>query len=213
VANDPRSLSEELSAKGISDERVLAAIAVVRRHLFVPEHYADSAYEDQPLPIGYGQTISQPYVVALMTEALELEGRERVLEIGTGSGYQTAILARLCAKVFSIEVLRPLYERARETLLERLELSNVSLRLGDGAAGWPEEGPFDAIVLTAAPKEVPEILREQLRPGGRMVLPLGSCADDQKLVLITRGKNGLDETEDLIPVRFVPMVDSGGHQV
>jgi protein-L-isoaspartate(D-aspartate) O-methyltransferase len=195
---------------GISDERVLRAFAEVSRELFVPGRFQEEADADRPLPIGFGQTISQPYVVAFMTERLALRGGERVLEIGTGSGYQTAILARLARAVFSVEIIPELAERARELLLGKLGLDNVSLRRGDGAEGWPERAPFDAILVTAAAPEVPPPLLAQLAPGGRMILPVGAPPDVQTLRLVTRGEDGASFESDLLPVRFVPLTGPSG---
>ncbi len=185
----------------IRDEGVLAAMRTAPRHIFVPEKIRSRAYDDTPLPIGYGQTISQPYIVALMTELLELEGNEKVLEIGTGSGYQAAVLAGLAAKVFSIEIVRPLAERAASDLA-RLGYDNVQVRAGDGFAGWPTEAPFDAIILTAAPPRIPQPLLDQLALGGRLVAPVGEFQQD--LVLLTREESGISR-RSIIPVRFVPM--------
>jgi protein-L-isoaspartate(D-aspartate) O-methyltransferase len=196
-----RMVREQLEARGIRDPRVLAAMASVPRHEFVPEALRDSAYEDHPLPIGHGQTISQPYVVAAMSEALGLSGDERVLEIGTGSGYQAAVLAVLCREVYTIEIVEPLAERARADLA-RLGYANVHARAGDGYRGWPEHAPFDAVIVTAAPDHVPAPLVEQLVIGGRLVLPVG--AGFQELVRITRTAEGV-ERESLMGVRFVPM--------
>ena len=165
-------VERDLSGRGIKDERVLAAMNAIPRHLFVPEPSRASAYDDRALPIGEGQTISQPYIVAFMSELLELKGGERVLEIGTGSGYQTAVLARLAAHVFSIEIIPALGARARE-LLERLGFANIEIKIGDGFFGWEEKAPFDAILLTAASPRVPEPLWRQLREGGRLILPQG----------------------------------------
>jgi protein-L-isoaspartate(D-aspartate) O-methyltransferase len=187
---------------------VLAAFAEVPRRLFVPERIQDDADADRPLPIGYGQTISQPYVVAYMTERLALTGAERVLEVGTGSGYQAAILARLAAQVFSVEVVPELAERARE-VLAALGLTNVRLRIGDGALGWPEEAPFDRIIVTAAAPDVPAALVDQLAPGGRMILPVGPELDVQMLRVIDKGNDGANLETDLLPVRFVPLTHAG----
>ncbi len=202
-------MSAELAAflreNGIRDERVLAAFAEVPRELFVPEHLRASAEGDHPLPIGFGQTISQPFVVAYMTERLRLSGAERVLEVGTGSGYQTAILARLAGEVFSIEIVPELAARAREVLLDRLRLANVRLRTGDGALGWPEEAPFDRVMVTAAATEVPPALVAQLAPGGRMILPVGESLQAQVLRVVDRGNDGVTAQSDLLPVRFVPL--------
>lgn len=199
------ALTEHLRQSGIRDERVVAAFARVPRELFVPERHRADADADRPLPIGWGQTISQPYVAAYMTERLRLSGRERVLEVGTGSGYQTAILAVLAAEVFSIEIVPELAERAREVLLGALALPNVHLRTGDGAAGWPEEAPFDRIIVTAAAPAVPPALVAQLAPGGRMILPVGEEAEVQVLRILDRGNDGPDMESDLLPVRFVPL--------
>jgi protein-L-isoaspartate(D-aspartate) O-methyltransferase len=186
---------------GVRDPRVLRAMRSVERHRYVPEQVRDRAYEDRPLPIGYGQTISQPFVVAFMTEALELDGTERVLEIGTGSGYQAAVLAELAREVYTIEIVPELAERARRDL-EEAGYTNVTVRAGDGYRGWPESAPFDAIIVTAAPDHVPQPLLDQLAVGGRMILPVGDW--DQELVLITRSETGF-ERRRVLPVRFVPM--------
>jgi protein-L-isoaspartate(D-aspartate) O-methyltransferase len=184
---------------------VLDVMARVPRHLFVPPGSRAAAYDDHPIPIGHGQTISQPYIVAFMTEALDLRGGERVLEIGTGSGYQTAILARTAREVCSIEILETLSRRAAE-VLARLNHGNVRLRTGNGHAGWPEAAPFDGVIVTCAPAVVPARLTEQLREGGRLVIPVGDSPDRQDLVRITRDRAGLRE-ERLIAVRFVPMTE------
>jgi protein-L-isoaspartate(D-aspartate) O-methyltransferase len=197
-----RMVEQQIRARGIDDERVLAAMAQVPRHLFVPEVERRQAYEDHPLPIGSGQTISQPYVVALMTSLLALTPQSRVLEIGTGSGYQAAVLSRLAAEVYSVEIVPDLAARALGTLA-RLGYDNIHVRIADGYRGWSEAAPFDAIVLTAAPREVPQPLLDQLRPGGRLVLPVGGV--DQDLVLMTKGADGSLQRQTVIPVRFVPM--------
>ena len=193
----------QIEARGIKDRRVIEAMRKVPRHLFVPPEYRDAAYEDRPLPIGEGQTISQPYIVALMTEALGLKGGERVLEIGTGSGYQAAILAELAGEVYTIEIVPSLAKRAEE-LLRDLGYDNIHVSQGDGSFGWPEAAPFDAIILTCAAPRVPERLLEQLKDKGRMVLPLGRDPFFQSLVLII--KDG-DEFEQrmITGVVFVPM--------
>jgi protein-L-isoaspartate(D-aspartate) O-methyltransferase len=198
-------VSEQIEARGIADPRVLAAMRKVPRHEFVPESARGAAYADEPLPIGYGQTISQPYIVAYMSEMLGLTGAERILEIGTGSGYQAAVLAELAAEVFTIETVSPLLERARG-VLERLGYGNIRFREGDGSGGWPEEAPFDAILAAAAPTAVPPALRDQLASDGRLILPVGSAHQD--LVLIRRRAGGFEE-RILIPVRFVPMIPGG----
>jgi len=192
---------DQIEARGIHDPRLLAALRKVHRHLFVPPEEQAGAYIDYPLAIGYGQSISQPYVVAFMTEALELRPRDRVLEIGTGSGYQAAILAELVAEVYTIEIIEPLAKKA-EARLRLMGYTNVRVRAGDGYRGWPEAAPFDAIIVTAAPDHIPQPLVDQLREGGRMVLPLGLW--DQELVRLRRSREGI-QRESLLPVRFVPM--------
>lgn len=204
------ALARSLEAMGISDAAVLRAFAEVPREAFVPERFRFEADADRPLPIGFGQTISQPYVVAFMTERLALRGTERVLEIGTGSGYQTAILAHLAREVFSVEIIPELADRAREVLLDRLGYRNVWLRAGDGAEGWPEAAPFDAILVTAAAPEIPPRLVDQLGPGGRMIIPVGGAPDVQTLRLVTRGNDGASVQSDLLSVRFVPLTGSAG---
>jgi protein-L-isoaspartate(D-aspartate) O-methyltransferase len=200
------ALSRELEAMGIRDPRVLAAVARVPRRLFVPESLREEADKDRPLPIGWGQTISQPFVVAYMTDRLELAGTERVLEVGTGSGYQTALLALLARQVFSIEIVPELCEHARQVLLGVMGLENVELATGDGRRGWPAAAPFDRIIVTAAALRVPEDLVDQLAPGGRMILPVGGQdLGGQVLRLVEKGSDGMVETEDLLPVRFVPL--------
>ena len=186
------------------DERVLAAVAAVPRHAFVPTGLQRFAYDNRPLPIGYDQTISQPSLVAMMTDLLELPDEDcHVLEIGTGSGYQAAILAELCASVHTIEIVEPLARRSSE-VLERLGYDNVSVRSGDGFAGWPEAAPFDSIVVTAAAEEAPPPLLEQLRPGGRLVIPLGPAGGVQELVVIDKDADGNLDRREVFPVRFVP---------
>jgi protein-L-isoaspartate(D-aspartate) O-methyltransferase len=196
-----RMVETQIRARAVDDSRVLAAMAKVPRHLFVPEAFRQQAYEDYPLPIGNQQTISQPYIVALMSALLELRGGERVLEIGTGSGYQAAVLAELAGEVCTIEILEPLAARARATL-GQLGYRNVEVRTGDGWAGWPERAPFDGILVTAAPPRVPELLLQQLKVGGRMVVPVGRFFQD--LMVYTRTERGF-EKRNVIPVRFVPM--------
>ncbi|QSQ26810.1 protein-L-isoaspartate(D-aspartate) O-methyltransferase [Pyxidicoccus parkwayensis] len=198
--------AEYLKRQGIRDRRVLEAMARLERADFVPERSRGEAGADAPLPIGHGQTISQPYVVALMTEALLLKGHERVLEIGTGSGYQTAVLALLCREVYTVEIV-PELARASRRLLRRLGFDNVYFRQGDGSLGWPEAAPFDAILAAAAPSEVPVPLVEQLRRGGRMVIPVGPLGGSQQLLRIQRARRRgeLPVVERLLPVRFVPM--------
>ena len=192
---------QQIEARGVRDARVLAALRRVPRQRFVPARLEPQAYSDRPLEIGWGQTISQPYVVAFMTEALELSGDERVLEIGTGSGYQAAVLAECAREVWSIEIVEPLALRARETL-RATGYGRVHLRIGDGYAGWPEAAPFDAIVVTAAPDHVPQPLLDQLADGGRMILPVGGF--QQELLLIQRHGQQFSR-KSVLPVRFVPM--------
>ncbi len=194
-------VDSQIVAGGVTDQAVLGAMRRVPRHRFMPASESEHAYGDFPLPIGYEQTISQPFIVAYMTQALRLKPDEKVLEIGTGSGYQAAILAELVAKVCTIEIVEPLAERAKETLTD-LGYRNVNLRTGDGYQGWPEERPFDAIILTAAPNHIPSPLLEQLSIGGRLIVPLGDYP--QRLLLIRRTAEGYQETE-LLPVAFVPM--------
>lgn len=205
AAERQRMVDEQIARRGIRDQRVLAAMRKIERHRFVSEAQRSGAYEDHPLPVGEGQTISQPYIVALMTEALALQGDERVLEVGTGSGYQTAILAELAAEVYSVEILPRLAEQARATL-EDLGYRNVHIRLGDGSEGWAEHAPYQGILVTAAPPEVPPALLEQLAEGGRLVIPVG--VQSQELELHTRRPEGF-RVERLAAVRFVPLVGSG----
>ena len=193
---------EQIEDRGVRDEKVLAAMRKVERHRFVPESLQKSAYTDQPLPIGHRQTISQPYIVAYMTEALELKPSDRVLEIGTGSGYQAAVLAELVKEVYSIEIVEPLAKEAAERL-KNLGYQNIHLRTGNGYRGWPEAAPFDAIMITAAPERMPQALLDQLAQGGRLVAPVGTLF--QELVRVRRTSRGFEE-EKLLPVRFVPMV-------
>ena len=200
-----RMVQEQMVARGIHDPRVLEALRKVPRHRFVPVEIRTAAYEDTPLPIGLGQTISQPYIVAFMTEALELKPQDRVLEIGTGSGYQAAVLSLLAREVYSMEIIERLGKEA-EAWLKELGYASVRVRVGDGYRGWPEAAPFDAIIVTAAPPDVPPALVAQLRPGGRMVVPVGR--GEQYLIRLRRTTNGL-ERETLLPVRFVPMVPEG----
>ncbi len=190
-------------ARGVSDARVLAAIGEIPRERFVPAEERGRAYEDSPLPIGFGQTISQPYVVAFMTEQLGLQGDEVVLEVGSGCGYQTAILARLCRRVFAIEYFEGLAAGARR-VWEELGLTNITSRVGDGGPGWPEEAPFDAILAAAAAQSVPRAWIDQLRIGGKMILPVGTVS--QTLLLVEKKSDGV-QTSDLMEVRFVPLLD------
>ena len=193
----------QLRSRDIRDARVLDAMSRVERHRFIPEPLRTQAYGDHPVPIGDGQTISQPYIVAFMTQALAVEPHHRVLEIGTGSGYQAAILGELAKEVYTIEIRPALGERATATL-RALDYRNVHVRIGNGYLGWPEHQPFDRIMVTAAPPEIPQALVEQLRQGGRMAIPVGR--DDQELRILERAGNGVTVLQTL-PVRFVPMVD------
>ena len=192
----------QLKARGIKDQKILEAMRKVPRHAFVPENMIPYAYNDEPLPIGEGQTISQPYIVAYMTEALELRGDECVLEVGTGSGYQTAILAEIVREVFTVELVSALSNRAQENI-KRLKYTNVHFKIGDGTYGWRENAPYDAVMVTAAPDKVPHFLEEQLKIGGRMIIPVGSAI--QELVLVIREKRKYKKKR-LLPVRFVPLV-------
>lgn len=192
----------QIKRRGIRDPKVLEAMLKVPRHLFVPEQMKELAYGDEPLPIGEGQTISQPYIVAYMTEALKLTGHEKVLEIGTGSGYQTAILAELAREVYTVELIPELSRRAQKVLRE-LGYQNIHFLIGDGTLGWPEHAPYEAILVSAAPATVPRSLIEQLKENGRLIIPVGT--EYQELVLVRKKKDGWEE-ERLIPVRFVPLV-------
>jgi protein-L-isoaspartate(D-aspartate) O-methyltransferase len=205
-----RMVETQIKSRGISDSRVLRAMETVPRHLFIDEGLIDQAYNDNPLPIGEKQTISQPYIVALMTQALELKGKERVLEIGTGSGYQTTILASLAERVFSIERIAALAAKARK-ILDQLNYYNVAIRVGDGSYGWKEEAPFDAIITTAAAPEIPQYLVEQLAVGGRLVVPIGG-RDVQTLYKLTRLIENPQEIrkEDLGGCRFVSLIGESG---
>lgn len=199
-----KMVSEQLAApaRGIENARVLEAMRRVPRHLFVPERLRDSAYEDHPLPIGHGQTISQPYVVAFMTEAVDVDPGEKVLEIGTGSGYQAAVLAELGAEVWSIEIVGALAESAKKSL-EEAGYPGVHVRHGDGYQGWPEAAPFDMVVVTASPDHIPQPLIDQLRVGGKMIIPVGDSLR-QELVFLEKTEEGV-ERRKVLPVRFVPM--------
>lgn len=196
----------QIKPRGVADARVLAAMERVPRDQFVPEDHRRLAFSDCPLPIDAGQTISQPYMVAAMTELLRLEPNHRVLEIGTGSGYQTAVLAELVTAVYTVEIVPSLAAGACE-LLQRMGYKNIHYRLGNGHLGWPEHGPYDAIIVTAAPARTPPALLEQLRPGGRMVIPVGPRNEVQSLRLIACDAQGQPSSRDLMDVRFVPLVD------
>ena len=204
AAQRENMVDTQIRARGVKGEKVLAAMGKVPRHLFVPEALRAFSYGDEPLPIGEGQTISQPYIVAYMTAALELTGEERVLEVGTGSGYQTAVLAEVVRQVFTVELIGALSEKAR-ALLQGLGYSNIRFRVGDGSRGWEENAPFDAVMVTAGAPAVPKRLEDQLAPGGRMIIPVG--AGFQELYLITRGRR-VFRRKKLLPVRFVPLVST-----
>jgi len=198
-------VAQQIAARGVSDSRVLDAMRTVPRHEFVPAGFREDAYQDSPLSIGYGQTISQPYIVALMTELARPRPADRALEVGTGSGYQAAVLSRLVRHVFSIELLEPLSASAAATL-RHLGYANVTVRNGDGYAGWAEEAPFDIILVTAAPDEVPAALVAQLKPGGRLVIPVGPRNEVQDLRVLEKDLTGRVSARSVIPVRFVPLV-------
>jgi len=199
---------EQIEARGVRDPEVLRVMRETPRHLFVPEALRPQAYLDGPLPIGLGQTISQPYIVAVMTELLQPDKTQKVLEIGTGSGYQAAVLSPLVKRLYTIEIVPELARRSAE-LLKKLGRGNVTVRRGDGYLGWPEEAPFDRIILTAAPGEVPKSLLKQLKPGGRLVAPVGGTVLGQELVVVEKGTDGKLRERSVLPVRFVPMVHGG----
>ncbi len=205
IAPRDRMVLDQLIAKGVSDRRVLDAMHQVAREAFVPEHLRDMAYSDQPLPIGEGQSISQPYIVAAMAAALGLEGDENVLEIGTGAGYDAAVLAHIARAVHTIERIPALARRARETL-QRLGYDTVRVIEGDGSLGWVPAAPYDAIIATAGGPRIPPSLRAQLRPGGRLVMPVSDPECGQALVRMVRGDDGKDRVESIQPVRFVPLI-------
>lgn len=207
-----RMVNSQVRLRGVRDERVLKAMETVPRHLFVDEGLRDQAYNDSPLPIGENQTISQPYIVALMTEALELTGRDKVLEIGTGSGYQTAILAELAERVLSIERIAFLATRARK-IIESLKYFNVAIRVGDGTLGWKDEAPFDAILVAAGSPDIPKALIEQLAVGGRLVIPIGDRYSQQLVKVVRRSEDVRDlKKEDLGSCRFVNLIGEYGWQ-
>lgn len=195
-------VKNQIKARGIHNSAVLDAMIKVKRHEFVPPAYQAFAYRDQPLPIGHGQTISQPYIVALMTSLLELDKDSKVLEIGTGSGYQAAVLAELCDSVFSVEIIEDLGMEARQRL-QKLGYDNVVVRIGDGYQGWEDHAPYDGIIVTCAPPQIPEALQAQLKNGGKMVIPVGEKYQDLQLLIKKEGKI---KEKSIIPVRFVPML-------
>lgn len=202
-----RMVTQQIERRGIRDQRLLEAMRHVPRHLFVPERFQATAYEDNPVPLGFDQTVSQPYIVAFMIDALQLTGMEKILEIGTGSGYQAALLSFLCYEVFSVEIIPELSARAAQ-LIKAWEFGRVHLRSGDGYVGWPEAAPFDRIILAAAPNHIPERLVEQLALGGRMILPLGD--KDQRLVLLVKDAEGRIHRTESVGVKFVPMTGLAG---
>ncbi len=207
LVEEIREMSRDIgdfAATAVS-EKVLSIIGRVPRHCFVPQGEIFSAYDNHPLPIGHGQTISQPYIVALMTDLLQLDKQQTVLEVGTGSGYQAAVLSELAGKVYSMEIVEPLAAAAARVLGE-LGYGNVEVRAGDGSAGWPEHAPYDGIIVTAAATHVPQALLDQLKIGGRMVIPVGGWLDIQQLLLITKESEGVFQRKNIEPVRFVPLV-------
>jgi protein-L-isoaspartate(D-aspartate) O-methyltransferase len=202
-------VENQIKARGINDENVLKAFLKVDRHLFVDEENLANAYDDNPLPIGSGQTISQPYIVAYMANAMNLTKHDKVLEIGTGSGYQTAILAELCSEVFTVEIFESLGNQAK-ILLSKLGYQNISLKIGDGNNGWQEYSPFDAIIVSCAAGKIPQQLIGQLNENGRMIIPIGKIIAQELIIL--RKKNNMLLTEESLKVRFVPMIDSSGRK-
>ncbi len=203
IEDDVKRTSVYLDKESL-DPKVMQAINKVPRHKFVPEHRREDAYENNPLPIGHGQTISQPYIVAIMTDLLKLSATDKVLEIGTGSGYQAAILAELVKEVYSIEIVEPLGLKAAQ-LFKQLGYSNINAKVGDGYYGWEEHAPFDAIIVTAAASHIPHPLIQQLKPGGHMMIPVGSNFLTQQLLLIHKAADGHITTRQILPVRFVPL--------
>jgi protein-L-isoaspartate(D-aspartate) O-methyltransferase len=199
-------VKRQIIARGVKDKIVLEAMESVPRHLFVPKGYREYSYYDQPLPIGLGQTISQPYIVALMTEMLDVDKDDVVLEIGTGSGYQAAVLSEIVKEVYTIELIEELGLRAEEKL-RNLGYDNVNVKIADGSLGWPDKAPFDAIIVTAAAEEIPDPLIKQLKSGGRMVIPVDSSFFGQDLLIVEKDENGKVSIEKTIPVRFVPLIE------
>ncbi|MCH7884086.1 MAG: protein-L-isoaspartate(D-aspartate) O-methyltransferase [Planctomycetes bacterium] len=208
AAERRKMVVDQIEARGVKDPAVIEAMRNVPRHWFVPVRLHRLAYADRPLPIGEGQTISQPYIVALMTEVLRLNPQSKVLEIGTGSGYQAAVLSEITPHVFTIEIVEPLARRAIQTFEER-GYKTISSRIGDGYGGWPEHAPFDAIIVTCAPEHIPTKLIEQLKPGGRICIPVGAQGRVQELIVATKRADGSLKRKSLIPVRFVPMTGEG----
>ena len=210
--NERHEMVEQgIKARGITDKKVLDAMRNVPRHFFVPKNYQEHAYENRPLPIGHNQTISQPLIVAYMTDLLDLEAGEKVLEIGTGSGYQAAVLSELTPHIYTIEIIKPLADQAIKRF-EILGYDTITTKVGDGYKGWPEHAPFDKIILTAAPEQIPQPLINQLAPEGMLVAPVGSVDDNQVLTKITKTKDGEIKREQKMPVRFVPMTGESQKQ-
>lgn len=201
-----KMVKQQIIARGVKNKKVLEVMEKVPRHLFVPEEYRKYSYYDQPLSIGSAQTISQPYIVALMTEMLDIDDNDVVLEIGTGSGYQAAVLSEIAKEVYTIEIIRELGLQAKEKL-ENLGYNNVTVKIADGSLGWPDKAPFDAIIVTAAAGKIPDALLEQLRPGGRMVIPVDNTSSAQDLLMVQKDEDGKIDIKKTIPVRFVPLVD------
>lgn len=195
----------QIEARGVKDAKVLDAMRTVQRHLFVPEEYKNYGYMDRPLPIGHGQTISQPYIVALMTELLEVDSDSVALEVGTGSGYQAAVLSKIVKQVYTIEIIKELGEQAKKRL-EEMKYSNVEVMIGDGYFGWSEHAPFDVIIVTAAANHIPPLLIQQLKPGGRMAIPIGNVFQVQNLMLVRKDKDEKITVKNVLPVRFVPLL-------
>jgi len=198
-------LEDQIIARGIKSQAIIDAMLEIDRHMFVPDHQKKNAYSDRPLPIGYNQTISQPYIVAYMTEKLKVERNHKVLEIGTGSGYQAAILSKLCKDVYTIEIIPELAQIASKALTGQ-DFNNIFFKTGDGYNGWVEEAPFDRIIVTAAPDKIPEKLIDQLKPDGRMIIPVGDPLSMQYLWVVTKQEAGRFNKQKILPVRFVPMV-------
>ena len=205
AAERERMVRTQIQERDVRNPAVLRVMRLVPRHLFIPESARAQAYEDHPVPVGYGQTISQPYIVGLMTELLEPRKDSKVLEIGTGSGYQAAVLSGLVQQLFSIEIV-PELARSSAALLDKLGYRNVTVRWGDGYKGWPEQAPFDRIIVTAAPPELPKALLDQLKPGGKLVAPVGSTVFGQDLIVVDKTPDGKLRRRSVIPVMFVPMV-------
>ena len=200
-----RMIREQIASRGIKNPAVLRVMGEIPRHLFVPANVREQAYEDRPVPIGHGQTISQPFIVGFMTELLDVQSQHRILEIGTGSGYQAAILSKLAKEVFTMEIVPELAQSA-EALFRRLGYKNIFVRLGNGYLGWPEASPFDRIIVTAAPPEIPQVLIDQLKPGGRLLVPVGNSPANQEIIMVEKTKDGKVVKRAVLPVRFVPMV-------